>query len=687
MATVLVVDDHPANRHLTRDLLGYRGHRVIEAADGEQALQLVHAQHPDLVLTDVLMPGIDGYQLAQEIRSADDTADIPIIFLTANYLPEEARPFAEACGVDKVLLKSAAPPELLQSVDDVLSAGHAPHNLVDTERAQSAHVRAVADKLAETKRSLLDTEQRFRVIAEHAPVGIVFGDEHGAAQYVNTRFAAIMGAHADELLGRGWLMCVNPDLTDVLLEIIAGAANRPAQHRHREQVQRPDGAPVWLDVHLRTLQHDEGAPNGFICLVDDITVATETERARREAEHRRQADERAGSAERLQSLSNLAGGVAHDFNNILGAILGYETLLNETIQDLNTQGTLDDSTTQGILADLRNIRTGGERATGLTQQLLTFGSRKLATAEPLDLNAAVHETTRLLTASLGPQIGVITYLDPDLRAVQANPDNVGQVVLNLVLNARDAMPDGGTLTIATRNLDTTDEPVLPPDLPPGRYARFSVGDTGQGMTPEVLRRAVEPFFTTKARGQGAGLGLATVYGIVNQLGGLLQINSVPHQGTTVVIHLPVTDSPAQTPTQQSADPAGGNETILVVDDEDGVRDITARILTRAGYHVLTATDGPNALAVAAVVAGQQHAPIDLILTDVVMPGMLGTELVQLLLPEHPATKALLMSGYAGEIMTDRGTLHTDLPILAKPFTEAELLSAVRAQLSIKPRSP
>nr|WP_221375080.1 response regulator [Actinoplanes polyasparticus] len=674
MATVLVVDDQAVSRRLTRDLLGYRGHRVIEAPDAEHALHLAHAEHPDLVLTDVLMPGVDGYQLAQKLRSADDTARIPIVFLTANYLPEEAQPFADACGIDKVILKSAEPHELLQSVDDVLRTGHDPTATLDPGRAQAAHLRAVTDKLAETNQTLADTEERFRVIAEQAPIGIAYGDEHGAAHYINARFAAIMGMHPDDLLGREWIRCTTADLHSELLAVISG---KMPQHqlRHRGQSQRPDGTTVWLDVQLQPLQQDSDT-RGFICIADDVTAITQAEQARRDAERQHEAEEHARTTERIQSLSNLAGGVAHDFNNILGAILGYETLLTETISDLAAAGTLDEQTTAELLGDLRNIRTGGERATGLTQQLLTFGSRRLMNPTPLDLNAAIRETTQLLHTTLGPNIRVITQLDPGLRPVQAEPANMSQVLLNLTLNARDAMPDGGTLTVTTRNVDTG-ETGDSPDLPPGKYARLSVSDTGHGMTPDVLQRAVEPFYTTKPRGQGTGLGLATVYGIINQLGGLLHLTSSPQQGTTAVIHLPTTDTPTQTPTQPAPTAGGGAETVLVVDDEDGVRDITARILTKAGYHVLTASSGPQAIDT----VEKHHAPIDLVLTDVVMPGMLGTELCTHLLSHRPGTKALLMSGYAGDIITDNGSLNTHLPLLAKPFTEADLLNTVRTTLN------
>jgi CheY-like chemotaxis protein len=239
------------------------------------------------------------------------------------------------------------------------------------------------------------------------------------------------------------------------------------------------------------------------------------------------------------------------------------------------------------------------------------------------------------------------------------------------------MPDGGTLTIVTSNVDIGDDQLGPAAAPAGRYARLTVRDTGQGMTPETLQRAIEPFFTTKGHGHGTGLGLATVYGIVNQLGGVLRIESTPGRGAVVTIYLPTTDQPIETPPYAFV-PVGGTETLLIAEDEDSIRDTLTRILTKAGYTLLTAANAVDALAQA-----EQHPhPIHLLLTDVIMPGMLGDELATLLHRQRPDTKILFMSGYAGDLMTRYGVLETGVTILPKPFTNNELLTAIRTAIGV-----
>ncbi|HEX8347079.1 MAG TPA: response regulator [Actinoplanes sp.] len=674
MATVLVVDDRATNRAMVRTILGYRGHRVIEAHEGAEALEIAHAEHPDLILTDVLMPGVDGYGLAMELRAAPDTAQTPIVFYTANYDEAETRPFAEACGVAKVLLKSTGPEELLAAVDELLNSERGPHPTPDTYEVAREHLRAVNAKLVEKAQALSDTQMRFKVMADSSPVGIFFGDRHGSADYVNARLAAIMQRPAEDLLGLGWLCCVGDDHHEEILATVRGANARDAHHRYRTQVQWPDGTLRWFNVQVQTVRDQEGDPFGFVGTVDDVTAAVEADQQRRSAERRHDLEAGIRASERLESLSRLAGGVAHDFNNILGVILAFQAFVSDSLAELGPGGRLPEDALQSMTGDLEQIRKAAERATGLTQQLLTFGSRSVISLTPLDLNQAVREATDMLTPTLNGAIRVVTQLEPGLSQVLAESTNIAQVMLNLVLNARDAMPDGGTLTITTSGIEVTDGDHIA--LPPGRYARLAVRDTGNGMTPEVLRNAVEPFFTTKGRGQGAGLGLATVYGIVTQLGGDLRIESDNGFGTSVTICLPTTHKPPSPVARAAAPSAGGNETILVAEDEDALRDSVTRMLSKAGYTVLAAVDGNHALEL----AGHHPGAIDLLLSDVMMPGMLGSELAARLTGQQRLDRVLFMSGFAGDPMNQHGALPADVTVVTKPFTEQALLLAVRSML-------
>jgi PAS domain S-box-containing protein len=571
MSVVLIVDDRAVNRELVCTLLTYGGHQVIEAREGAEALVLAHAQHPDLVLTDILMPGMDGYQLARELRAAPDTAATPIVFYTANYQEAEIRPFAEACGVARVLLKSADPQVLMQTVDELLAEGPVAPAPIDTAKTDYEHLRAVSAKLFDKTESLRDTETRFRLMADSSPVGIAFGDQHGSATYINPRLIDIMGAPDETLLGLGWLSCADDEHRDDIHGVARGVGPRDIQHRCRTQIGPPDEPPRWLNAHVQAIRDDDGKHTGFIATIDDVTSIVNADQQRLAAERQHDIDARDHATERLDSLSTLAGGVAHDFNNILGSILAFEDFISESITVLVADGTLDADTGRALLADLTQIRKGGQRATGLTQQLLTFGSRKIIDLAALDLNQAIRESNDMLAPPIGAHITIVTHLDPELRSVLAEPTIVAQILHNLTINASQAMPEGGTITISTANVAGADVPSAVGAQPIGTYARLTVRDSGHGMTPETLQRAIEPFFTTKGRGLGTGLGLATVYGIVNQLGGALHITSAVGDGAAVTIHLPTTDQPVDTAVACAA-PAGGAETILIAEDEDGSRD-------------------------------------------------------------------------------------------------------------------
>ncbi|MDQ1644409.1 MAG: two-component system, cell cycle sensor histidine kinase and response regulator CckA, partial [Cryptosporangiaceae bacterium] len=448
------------------------------------------------------------------------------------------------------------------------------------------------------------------------------------------------------------------------------------EHRSRNQITLQNGTLRWLSLYVRAVQ-DGGRRAGFIATIDDVTTTVEADLRRADADRLRDQEAKERAIERLDSLSRLAGGVAHDFNNILGVILAFEGFVSEGVAGLTTAGGIEAGVGGALLGDLERIRKAGERAAGLTQQLLAFGRRTVIHLAPLDLNQAVRESKDLLSASIGTTIGLVTSLAPDLHAVVAEPTKVAQILLNLTQNAAQAMPGGGTITITTFNVD----PPGRPGTGPGSYARLTIQDTGHGMTPEILERAVEPFFTTKPGGQGTGFGLATVYGIVNQLGGNFAIESAPGDGTLVTIDLPATAEPIEAPPPPAPAAHGGTETILLAEDEDGIRESCYRILSQAGYSVLAAASGAAALDL----AEQHHGRIDLLVTDVMMPGMRGDELARRLGGRRPGTKTLFMSGYAGDLMNPDGVLEAGLTVLPKPFSPRELIAAVRSTIDVTQR--
>jgi CheY-like chemotaxis protein len=381
--------------------------------------------------------------------------------------------------------------------------------------------------------------------------------------------------------------------------------------------------------------------------------------------------------QKMEAIGRLAGGVAHDFNNLLTAICGYCELA------LGQLGPADP-----VVADLREVQAAGERARELTQQLLAFGRRQVLAPTVLDLGAVVRDTERMLHRVIGEDIDLRTILAGELGCVMADAGQMQQVLLNLAINARDAMPAGGTLTIETTDV-VLDEiyAQLHPGVRPGPHVMLAVCDTGVGMDAATQAHAFEPFFTTKPVGQGTGLGLASVYGIVKQSGGDIRVHSEPGLGTTFRIYLPRVDAAAAAlPLPAPAPAPTGGETILVVEDEQRVRQYAQRVLEAAGYRVLMADGGVQALALAAAPA----QVLDLLLTDVVMPGMNGREVAEALLARRPDLRVLFMSGYADNAVVERGLVDVGVALLAKPFSGSELLRRVRDVLdasSARPTTP
>ena len=406
---------------------------------------------------------------------------------------------------------------------------------------------------------------------------------------------------------------------------------------------------------------------------------TEAERVRLEAEaERERLVAQLHQSQRMESLGELAGGVAHDFNNLLAVILNYASFVAEELT--SAAATPTGTHWEGPLKDVEQIQLAAERASLLTHQLLAFARREVVQARALSLNSAITRMEQILRRTIGEQVELVISLAPSLPMVVADPGQIEQIVLNLVINARDAMPAGGTLSIATSTREITAEQSSIAGAPEGFYACLRVSDTGVGMSSEVREHAFEPFFTTKPRGEGTGLGLATVYGIVSQSGGYTKIDSDEGVGTSISILLPAAKKDA---TRDEHDERVGHlkslegtETILVVDDEEALREVTRRILTRNGYTVVTASSGAQAIELAASHVG----PIDLVLTDVIMPTMHGPAVANEVKKLRPGIRVLFMSGHAQPVLEAEAVLGTEFLLVEKPFDQVTLLENVRKAL-------
>lgn len=517
-----------------------------------------------------------------------------------------------------------------------------------------ARERAARD-VAEAHRVTLATvvEHSDDAILGITPDGLITAWNHGAER--------VFGYTAEEVMGRSIAVVTGDESgagkqREVMAQIRDGA--RSATYEARRV--RKDGTPVDISLMITGIRDHTGTITGISAVARDITAAKE------HAERQRAVQERTQQAQRMESLGNLAGGVAHDFNNILAIIANYT--------DFAIEETADRPAVQG---DLIQVRTAVERATNLTRQLLTFTRGDAIQPRNVALNQALAEIEAMLERTIGEHIHLVVVPSATPLTVHADPGQLQQVLLNLAINARDAMPDGGTLVLEANHADLDgDEVNMQPPLPAGRYARLEISDTGEGMPPAVAERIFEPFFTTKPRGKGTGLGLATVYGIVTEAGGSVNLYSEPGVGTTFRIYLPLVDGPVARAVPGNGRPArpprGDGRTVLVVEDEVALARIVTRILTDNGYRVQVATDGRQALAMY-----DQHG-CDVLLTDVIMPEMSGPRLAELLTERQPGLPVIYMSGYSNGLLGSTHVLDGDIAFVEKPFTATDLLHKLAA---------
>jgi PAS domain S-box-containing protein len=527
-------------------------------------------------------------------------------------------------------------------------------------RAVLAVMRDITSR-KEAEAALLRSEVEHRGLIERLPLGIYRATRDGRLLAANAAFARMLGYDGpEEVLGRITMHDVYAD-ADERTRLIAewGPAN---DYSFEVRWKRKDGTPLVVRLHVHAVLNPARQVEGFEGLAEDVT-----EQCRLEAQFRQ--------AQRLEAVGRLAGGVAHDFNNVLTAITSYSELLLRAGAPESRKR-----------AYVEEIRAAAQRAGALTQQLLAFSRRQVLQVKVLDVNTIVRTLDRMLRRLIGEDVRLELELAEGLGAVRADPAQMEQVIMNLAVNARDAMPAGGRLTIETANV-VLDESYTRahPGTAPGRYVMLAASDTGIGMDPETRSHIFEPFFTTKDPSKGTGLGLATVHGIVEQSGGSIWVYSEPGQGATFKIYLPRADAQpeglGETPGPQ---PAGGNETVLLAEDDAPVRGVMAQALEEKGYQVLSASDGPMALEV----ARGHRAQVHLLVTDLVMPGMTGRELATALLQERPDLRVIYMSGYADEAVVRHGVLEEGVNYLQKPFGPVDLARKVREVLDAPPgRSP
>ncbi len=574
---ILSVDDNAQNLYLIEAVVSAHGYEVASARNGLEALEQLESRPFELIISDILMPEMDGFQLCHEVKSRERTRRIPFIFYTATYTAKQDEELGLSLGASRFIVKPMDPEQFVAIIDEVI------------REAQQGITSVPEVKLNRT------------------------------ADYLKAYNARLVRK---------------------------------------------------LDQKIEQL---EAAKKDFQALLE--ARDSEIAQRKRAEEERSRLEAQLLQSQKLESIGRLAGGIAHDFNNLLTVINGYSDLAIQLLLESDP-----------LRSSLQEIRGAGERAAKLTRQLLAFSRRQVTAPRPVNVTQVVEEIRNMIQRLVGDDIEVVTKLSPSVRTVMADEGQLHQVLLNLIVNARDAMPGGGRLVIETARVELDRSPAAVwAEFRPGPYLLLTVADTGTGMDAETLHHMFEPFFTTKAEGKGTGLGLSTVYGIVRQSGGWIRADSQPGCGSTFQVYLPETDMAR--PVVEGALPIAtmlrGTETILVAEDHGGVRSLIVGILKDRGYKVLEATTGDDAVQL----AERQAGSIDLLVSDIQMPGINGRELARRLRQLLPGMRVLFVSGYQESTSAEPILAAPDVSLMSKPFAPLELAAKVRELLDAPGAAP
>ena len=623
-STILFVDDDDANRRLLSWIFRNEGFEVLEAGSGAEALRLAAAR-PNLVVLDVSLPDVSGFEVCRRLKASPATASTPVLHVSAVYVNSGDRSQGLESGADGYLVKPVEPREILATVRALLRV----HAAEEAARAAAHQWRLTFDAISDP------------VCLVNA-AGVVLRCNRAVCDLLGRPFPAVIGRPYARLMQEVFGLDAPPDLG-----FGAGEAER--------QVHEIRLGDRWFAVTADPIRDERGDPAGGVSILTDVT-------------RRKALEEQLRQVQKLEAIGRLAGGVAHDFNNLLTAVVGNAALLMQSLSQ--------DAAEYELAAA---IEQAAWRAAELTRQLLGFSRQTLLWLRPVNLNDSVAEVVRLLKRTIDPRIALEVACAPDLGPVQADPGQMNQVLMNLCINACDAMPEGGRLRIETGCQAVDEEHTrVVVEARAGAFIRLRVADTGTGIAPENLPRVFDPFFTTKQPGKGTGLGLAMVFGIIKQHEGWVECRSEPGRGACFDVYLPAREAPAEAAPAVApsiALTAGRGEVVLLADDNEMLRSLGATILRHHGYHVMLAEDGQQAVEAYEREGGR----IDLVVLDLTMPRLSGREALQRLRKINPRVRVLLASGYSAEQLTDADRVHIE-GFIAKPYRERDLVCAVEAAL-------
>ncbi|MCU0661979.1 MAG: response regulator [Myxococcota bacterium] len=619
------------------------------------AMANLASQPCELVLLSIVEEVPDLLHAWQELRTAKHLST-PAVLLLCPGSVVQMRADALEVGVDDVLELPTQEPELVARIRVLLRV----RQLEGDRRAAHSQLE---EMVAERTAALLASEARYRQAVEALPDMIALCED-GRIVYMNEAGRLMLRASsAEDIVGNSLLVIVAPESRRVAEQMMSDASSErrgTITEKFRELRLRPLDGGLLIDVEATLVWLEYLGRKQIQLIARDVTERNRIENQIRQSQ-------------RMEAVGKLAGGVAHDFNNVLTTIRGFSELILDSLSEGDP-----------LCDDVGEIRRATERAGALTRQLLAFSRRQVLEPKPLSLNNVVTDMKRMLLRIIGEDIELITHLEPVLGTIKADRSQIEQVIMNLVVNGRDAMQGGGKLVVRTSNVRVGGELSHRPELTDGDHVLLEVTDTGVGMTMQTMQHIYEPFFTTKAKDKGTGLGLSTVYGIVKQSGGEIFVASELGKGTSFEIYLPQMCEHVAVgdPVNIERGVARGFETVLLVEDEDSVRLLAKRMLERAGYHVLSARHGGEAL----LIAEKHEGPIHLVLTDVVMPEIGGRELVERLMERHPAIRPLFMSGYSDEEVLRLDDWMSTVFFLQKPFSYEELTNKARRVLDATRKS-
>lgn len=666
-ASILLVDDDLPNLYAMAETLRSLGHELVTASSGEQALRCLLERDFALILMDVRMHGLDGIETAEIIRSRERSRYVPIIFVTGFNMEERHIFRGYSAGavdyifkpVDPIILKSKVSVfvELYRKTEEIKRQAALERALLQ----ENFHVRTEKMRADE---ALRQRDEQYSLVIRSLPIALYSAPPEKAGRtrrFISDNIESIAGFDANAFAADEglWQSRLHADDRERVIAALAGITERAPVSIEYRWIHADGSERHFLDQAV--LVRDQPGP-GFKIVGTWLDI---TDRKQLEAQLHR--------AQRLEAIGRLTGGIAHDFNNMLSVVIGNLDLLHQRIQGEAGLERFTEVALQGAL-----------RCSELTQRLLTFARQQPLHKKLIDLDEFISTTAGMLNGALGQRISIELNSVPNLATVAADPAQMEAAVFNLIFNARDAMPNGGQLVIELANVDWS--AAAPGDCAPGQYVMLSIGDTGTGMSPEVMARVFEPFFTTKDVGQGTGLGLSTTYGFVKQSGGHVEIDSRVGHGTTVRLYFPAAAGPIEPDEEQrpafvaaGAAPAGVEGAILVVEDEPDVREMVIETLGGMGFVTLQATDAPTALEII-----DRHDEVDLLLTDIMMPGMNGRELAAEALKRRPDLKILYTSG-GSEVGGGDGDQPSD--ILRKPYRMRDLAAKVCEVLGAERRLP